>query len=158
VTLSALALLAGVLGAAGYLVARQVRRSLMVVRVDGISMLPTLRDGDLLLARRCAGDALATGDIVVCRWPEFAGQLVLDGDGVPITSRPALPTRIVKRVAATPGEPLPAVVRPLLPHVPTVPAGTLVVLSDHDGYDSRTFGLLPFDLVLAVAVRPMIVD
>lgn len=47
-----------------------VRRTLVVVRVNGPSMLPTFQPGDAVLAvRRGLSNRLRPGDIVVCRLP-----------------------------------------------------------------------------------------
>jgi signal peptidase I len=42
------------------------------IRVRGPSMAPTLRDGDVVLARR---GAARVGDVVVVTWPQRPGQL-----------------------------------------------------------------------------------
>lgn len=69
-----------------------VRRSLVVVRVDGPSMQPTFQPGDRVLAvRRGVRHRLRPGDVVVCRLPPTVlgpDSLVIkrirdvDGDGV----------------------------------------------------------------------------
>jgi nickel-type superoxide dismutase maturation protease len=43
------------------------------IRVRGPSMAPTLRDGDVVLARR--GENARAGDVVVVTWPARPGQL-----------------------------------------------------------------------------------
>jgi signal peptidase I len=114
-----------------------LRRRVLVVRVMGQSMLPTMDDGQKLLARRTSR-APVTGTIVVVR-PFGDSRLV------------------VKRVAATAGETVPAeVAEPAgIPPGGTVPRGSLVVLGDNAGAstDSRTWGLLPVSSVVAVVVR-----
>jgi nickel-type superoxide dismutase maturation protease len=55
------------------------------IRVRGPSMAPTLRDGDVVLARR--GERARAGDVVVVTWAGRPGQLSIkravrpDGDG-----------------------------------------------------------------------------
>lgn len=106
-----------------------LRRRLLVVTVFGLSMQPTLRAGERLLARRGMG---ATGDIVVVRNPK--------GD----------PPLLVKRLAAGPGEELPEVLGGGV-----VPEGKVAVLGDNPRHslDSRHFGLLPVTDVVGVALR-----
>lgn len=115
------------------------RGRMLVVRVVGQSMLPAFDDGQKLLARR-ASRVPATGTIVVVR-PFGDAQLV------------------VKRVAATAGEPVPPEVAEQagLPPGDVVPPGSLVVLGDNAGasIDSRVWGLLPESSVVAVVVRKM---
>ncbi|GAA1775641.1 S26 family signal peptidase [Luedemannella helvata] len=147
---------AGVALAAASLVAVSlVRRRWTAVRVRGGSMAPTLRDGDLVLARRRDDPAPRRGDIVVLRRP--AGAAVPAGAAaVPdrVTVRPPAPPRrwLIKRVAAVAGDPVP-------PDVPcpagTVPAGMVVVLGDSEGFDSRLFGPVAVGSIHATVTRTM---
>lgn len=125
------------------------RRHWLVVKVQGSSMIPAFRDGDVVITRKCAGGAVAVGDVVVFESPGLThnGTSVLDLGGV-------LPKWIIKRVAAVPGDAVPAELLAVVP-IKVVPAGALIVLSDNNGFDSRTFGLLRFDRVLGVVVRPL---
>ncbi|HXV92379.1 MAG TPA: S26 family signal peptidase [Pseudonocardia sp.] len=135
-------LLAGVLtvAAAGVLA---LRRTWTVVTVVGGSMLPTFRDGDVVLVRRRRPDRVGVGDVVVFTPPPRQGAVPGDGRE---------PRRwMVKRVAAVPGDPVPEDV----PRTGPVPAGSLVVLGDNGGYDSRAFGWLPSANLLGVVVRPL---
>ena len=115
------------------------RSRMLVVRVVGQSMLPTMDDGQKLLARKTSR-VPATGTVVVVK-PFGDAQLV------------------VKRVAATAGEPVPpeVVEHAGLPPGDVVPRGSLVVLGDNAGasIDSRVWGLLPESSVVAVVVRKM---
>lgn len=130
-----------------------VRRRWLVVRVRGNSMLPTLRGGDLLVARRSPPGSVGSGDIVVCRWPDASTMQVMTVDGQPVAN-PATPTTLlVKRVAAVAGEPVPGPVRRAVHPATVVPPGSLVLLADNDGLDSRVFGFLPDDRVIAVVSR-----
>ena len=52
-----------------------MRGPLQTVLVQGPSMLPTLRPGDCLLVRR--GGRVRAGDVVVARFPERPGLLVV---------------------------------------------------------------------------------
>jgi signal peptidase I len=116
-----------------------LRRRLLVVRVRGNSMLPTYRHDDVLLAVRRRIDRVQVGDVVVFDPPPPAAKPAAAG-----------PEWMVKRVVAVPGDPLPESV-PATDRV--VPPHTLVVYGDNGGYDSRSFGLLDADRLLAVVRR-----
>jgi signal peptidase I len=132
-----------------------VRRRYAVITVDGISMLPTLENGDrVLIARRGPGGVRA-GQIVVVRRPE-------PGVGWPDAVRP--PRRLssaqwyVKRAVALPGD---AVPRELAEACPqdlgrTVPPASLLVLGDNPrSDDSKQWGYFPTAAILGVVVRRM---
>lgn len=123
-----LTVVAVVVGLAGV----AARRRLLVVRVRGTSMQPTLHPDDRALAVRVR--STRRGDIVVCRKPEAVVGRQL----------------IVKRVAAVAGDPLPHG-RP----GECVPAGRVFVVGDNTvSTDSRHFGPLPQrDVVARVLVR-----
>lgn len=127
-------------GVAGY-----ARRRLIVVVVEGRSMEPTLHDGDRLLVRRCRLNGIRRGDVVILDPPGARPG----ADGV---WRKPVSGRQVKRVAALPGQPVPAGVGSASP---VVPAGSVVVLSDNAGVgvDSRVWGPYPAGGVLGVVVR-----
>ncbi|MEU1318940.1 S26 family signal peptidase [Streptomyces tibetensis] len=147
---------------------RVLGRWLLLVTVRGHSMEPGLRDGAVVLARRLGGRAggggrlpdgggrlpgrrggsagrrLRVGQVVVLpvQLPDGARVVgpVADGDGL-----------WVKRVAALPGDPVPAGV----PGCPgRVPPGWMAVLGDNatSSTDSRTVGLVPLDVVVAVVL------
>jgi signal peptidase I len=122
-------LVLGVLG----LVARSL---LLVVRVGGMSMAPTLYPNDRALAVRVRpARRPRPGELVVCRTPPLVS-------GVPL---------LVKRVVAVAGDPLPNG-RP----GDRVPAGRIFVVGDNDdrSTDSRHFGTLPQrDIVARVLLR-----
>ncbi|MER6513496.1 S26 family signal peptidase [Nonomuraea sp. NPDC001636] len=105
------------------------RRRFLSVRVEGVSMEPTLRPGQRLLARRAEG---TTGDIVIVRNPHATAPN---------------PPLLVKRLVAGGGERLPDVLGGGL-----VPAGRIAVLGDNPrrSVDSRHFGLLHASDVVAV--------
>ncbi len=116
------------------------RRRYTVATVEGASMEPTYRSGDRLLVRRTRLARVRRGDVVVVRRPTERDSSAVSG-------------LLVKRAAAVPGDPVPAVVR--LPEA-VVPPGRLLVLSDnpHNTLDSRAFGYVPADRVVGVVVRP----
>jgi signal peptidase I len=141
-------LLVGLVIAVAAAVTVAIRRRIATVTVSGPSMLPTLADGDRLLIRRVRLADLAVGDIVVLQRPT--------PDDTWRTEPPRWPpTRgdwLIKRVAALPGDPVPAGIP--APDA-TVPGGHLVVLGDNRAasYDSRTVGHVPADRILGVVVR-----
>jgi signal peptidase I len=102
-----------------------VRSRLVVVVVEGSSMLPTLRPGDRVLVRRTSIGRIRAGQIVVLRRTQ---------------------SWIIKRAAALPGEPWCEA---------PVPPGWLAVLGDNEASsaDSREFGLVPAASVLGAVVR-----
>jgi signal peptidase I len=111
------------------------RSRLLVVRVRGTSMEPTLHPDDRALAVRVRpARRLHPGDVVVCRRP-----LLIGGGRL-----------LVKRVAAVAGDPLP---NGRLGD--RVPVGRVYVVGDNDqSTDSRYFGTLPQrDVVALVLVR-----
>jgi signal peptidase I len=116
-------------GLAGAVVVARWR--LAIVEVVGASMSPAFADGDRVLALRGARKALRPGRIVVARHR---------GD------RPAGAATdwLVKRVAAVPGDRVPASVEAATGGAGRVPAGMVVLLGDHPGsVDSRVWGFVP---------------
>jgi signal peptidase I len=92
------------------------------------------------------------GDVVVA---DITPRLVSPADGSFGASPPnAVPfaDRVVKRVAAVPGDPVPAGIA-----VPDarVPAGQLILLGDNpaESADSRQYGYAPEDEVIGVVLR-----
>lgn len=119
---------------------RWLRRRYLVVTIRGPSMLPTYADSDRVLVRHITSGQARAGDVVVA---EVANR--------PAPDRPRV-ERVVKRVAAGPGDPVP-------PGVDTpddqVPVGSLVLLGDNpaDSTDSRFYGYVPASHVVGVVVR-----
>lgn len=124
-----LLILAGAVGLATWL-----RLHWMIVTVTGTSMRPTLLSGDRLLVRRASLRSVRTGQIVV-----------LSSDH----------ERIVKRVVALPGEPVPQEL--IRSCGPDVPPGCLVLLGDDPdaSLDSRRLGPYSGKNLLGVVVRRM---
>ena len=124
--MKSLAALVGVLALAGML----ARRTLSAVTVRGNSMLPTLTDGQRVLAVRRR--RYRRGDIVVFWTPGGRGT-------------PDNPDYRVKRVVAIAGDPRPArFADSALAEV--VPAGRLAVAGDGvDSQDSTSLGYIPVE-------------
>ena len=103
------------------------RRSFMIVRVEGSSMLPTYADGDHLLAvRPPLGRAIRPGDVVVV-----------------VAPGPSPATRAVETLVKRVAEVEPA----------RRPRQVFVVGDSGPSYDSRVFGPLASDAVLGRVVR-----
>ncbi|MEV0157540.1 S26 family signal peptidase [Micromonospora sp. NPDC050686] len=121
---------------------RQGRRRWLLVAVDGPSMSPTLLPGDRVLARRAGSRPVTVGDVVVFRRPPRPG----DPAGQP-------GPYLVKRVAAVPGDVTPDLGGDsVLVPGRVVPPATVVLVGDNraDSVDSRMFGYLPAERVVAV--------
>jgi signal peptidase I len=141
VVVASLLVVAAVTIAAGAVVA--ARRCLLVVRVVGASMLPTLRPGERVLAlRRRYGRRLRRGDLVVSRMP--AKAVAGSANFAPDVLEAALPL-VVKRAIALAGDPAPG--------GGTVPAGCVFVVGDHpESTDSRHYGPIPLSRVVGRVV------
>lgn len=112
------------------------RTALLMIKVEGASMAPTLRPGDTVLTiRRTLRPSVRRGDVVVCRRP----------DGMP-GSDPYL----IKRVVAVAGDPIPD---DRADAGETISAGRVYVQGDGDrSLDSRVFGAIPVDHVVGHVV------
>ena len=112
-----------------------VRRSLIVVDVHGTSMEPTYPNGSRLLAARTAG--ARRGQVVVLRHRTGASDY------------------LIKRLAALPGDPVPASVRATA-GAEIVPPGQCVVLGDHpDSVDSRAWGFVARSDIVGRVLRTL---
>ena len=121
-----------------------------MVDVRGSSMEPTLYEGDRVLVRRAPVTAVRTGDLVVVARPhshEFASA----------------GRWVIKRAAATAGEPIPPVIRRGWAENDidfagaVVPEGQLLLLGDNPAHsgDSRHWGFTAGDAVLGVVTRSL---
>lgn len=130
-----------------------LRRRFVIVTVRGPSMLPTLAPGQRVLVRRCAGDTVAAGDVVVLRGQPSTSP------GAPPIRRPTGPEWLIKRALAVPGDPVPRALVPALAGVghELVPAGSLVVLGDNAGasVDSRQYGYVDAERLVGTVVRTL---
>ncbi len=116
-----------------------VRAALLVVRIDGDSMVPAYRSGDAVLALRRSLRPVRRGDVVVCRAPGSAA-----------TARSLL----IKRVVAVAGDAMPETNEP--PLTSEVPAGHVFVRGDGDrSLDSRQFGPIRVDRVVGRVVASL---
>ena len=124
-----------------------LRARMVVVRVEGASMEPTLHGDERVIVRRLRLDRLRTGQIIVVERPIWQDRWTWS------QTRGAVRRRrwIVKRLAALPGECVPEA----LARFDAVPPGFGLVLGDNTraSTDSREFGPVPLDRVLGVAVR-----
>ena len=119
---------------------------LVLVRVEGSSMAPTLVHGDRVMIRRTSPGRLRAGQVIVIRKGLPYGRPV----------RPDDPMLMIKRVAAVPGDPVPKATFPALRDVADhrVPAGRLVLTADNPaGTDSRHLGYFYEQNLLGVTVR-----
>jgi signal peptidase I len=115
-----------------------IRRTWLVVTVHGQSMIPTLRDGQRVVARLRLRAPLVCGDVIVFALrPEQVDP-----------ARPDDPVHRVKRVAAIAGDPVPA----WLPcDVSRVPDDHVVIVGDNpQSEDSRQLGFIHRQSVLGV--------
>lgn len=130
------------------------RRRFIVATVSGESMTPTLRPGDRVLVRRASGTRIAAGTVVLLRQPTDACPVLSD---LPDRQRGLADHQwVIKRVAATRGDPVPEPVRAAVADAAVVPQGMLVVLGDNaTSADSRTWGFCSVGSVLGAVVRQL---
>lgn len=130
-----------------------LHRRFVTVTIVGPSMEPAYRDGDRVLVRRVRPARLRAGDVVVVERPDAGG----------VWPRPPAEGRsldrywMIKRVAATPGELVPAAAVPWTPPGgERVPDHALVLLGDNAtaSYDSREIGYFAFERYLGTVLRP----
>lgn len=121
------------------------RRRFLLVTVAGDSMRPALRPGDRLLVRRTR--RIRAGQVAVLRQPP-AGLFMADAEPSGL---------LVKRIVAVPGDRVPESCRVHGQLPECVPPGSFIMLGDNSrrSYDSRFAGLIPADLLIGVAVRPV---
>jgi len=138
-----------------------MRRHFLIVTITGGSMLPSFAEGDRVLARRLRGGrrrTLRVGDVIVADLPSIqvsvesahcsdSGALLEQSEFPPMP-----PQRVVKRVAAMPGDPFP---RDAMGARALVPADHIALVGDNlaNSTDSRTYGYVPMNCVVAIVVR-----
>jgi len=169
-----------------------LRRRYLVVTVRGSSMLPSYRDGErLLVRRRRPGEELRVGQVVVAtppgspraprptepheagavsgRTPASGRNVVVRSGGQTHARRAAGKSRqrVVKRIAAVPGDPVPPGIGPGVDQdeseIPVatasgrVPPGRLVLLGDNtaESVDSRHYGYVAVDQVVGIVLRSL---
>jgi signal peptidase I len=117
------------------------RAALVVVTVTGMSMAPTLSDGDRVLVVRRWVRGVRRGDVV-------AARLTWSLDQPPATGSASW---IIKRVAAVGGDAVPD--KATSPG--TVPRGSVFLLGDNAALsgDSRLWGALAVSDIVGVVVR-----
>ena len=125
------------------------------VRVDGFSMMPTLKDGEYVLVNRLAyrGDMPERGDIIVFESPQSTNLDLIKR----VIGLPGNTVKIYGGVVQVNGETLN---EPYIAAAPVyngewvVPDGNLFVLGDNrnDSSDSHAWGLLPIDNVIGKAI------
>ncbi|WP_333735812.1 S26 family signal peptidase [Streptomyces sp. IBSBF 2806] len=143
--LIAAAAMTAVLLAAARATLAWVRRAVVLVLVHGRSMSPAYLPGDWVVGRRVAAARLRRGDVVIVDMPPT---------GRAPEGHTPLGRLTIKRIAALPGDALPAGVPGGGPGAP-VPAGHVVVLGDNQALstDSRHHGPVPSAWVVGRAVR-----
>lgn len=125
------------------------------VRVDGISMVPTLQNGEFVLVNRLAYKTgeVERSDIIVFRYPKDPEQdlikrvIGLPGDEIVIEGGQVIVNGVIL------DEPYIAA-EPAYSGRWQVPAGELFVLGDNrnDSSDSHSWGLLPMSNVIGKAI------
>lgn len=123
---------------------------MILVDVEGWSMAPALSDGDRVLLRRRLFHRIRRGAVVVFEMP----SPTLEWTTRPCGGSPAGYRFLIKRVAATPGDPLPPYFSLRDRPETTVPPGMLLAVGDNRdaSVDSRAIGYIPAARVLGVAV------
>jgi signal peptidase I len=136
--------------AAVALLLASLRRWLVAVDVEGISMSPTVEPGDRVIVRQAAVDAVRAGQLVVVERPRRDGGWAWPPLARRITDREWM----IKRAVAVPGDAVPPDVAVQAPRLagPAVPPGCLLVLGDNTeaSVDSREIGYIPAERLLGV--------
>lgn len=121
------------------------RRRLVLVTIDGLSMEPTLRNGDRVLVYRPRRVTPRRHQVIVLE--PLPNTAIAKGQGAALHSEHRF---VAKRVAAISGDLWPAL--QFDNGHSRVPQGTVVVLGDNrdSSFDSRHYGVVPVGRVLGV--------
>ncbi|MEU9509540.1 S26 family signal peptidase [Micromonospora sp. NPDC048170] len=113
-------------------------------------MAPTYMHGDRVLVRRSRPGRVRAGQVVVVDLPERLRPVPTGVD----PAEALLQRRVIKRVVAMAGEPVPAAIDTA---TTVVPPNRMVLLGDNPeaSGDSRQYGFVPLDAVVGVVVRRM---
>ncbi len=129
----------------------RIRRTIVAITVEGMSMSPVYVHGDRVLISRRTGTPAGRDQVVVLEPPHPS-----TGWSGPPSSSLSRRNWYIKRVVAVAGDPVPAIVRVRqgLPDDAVVGPGQIVVLGEHpQSEDSKQWGCLPADRVLGVVLR-----
>jgi signal peptidase I len=114
-------------------------RTLMIITVDGSSMSPTYKDQQRLLVRR--SHRCRRHDVIVFTATEWR--------------IPSAPAMLVKRVAAVPGDKIPADMTSIISDT-YVPTGVVLVRGDNcESLDSRRLGYVTASAITGVVLMPL---
>jgi signal peptidase I len=129
-----------------------VRSAFVVVQVRGDSMLPALKAHDRVLVSRVMRNRLRTGSIIVLRSPLDPLPQARWPFAPPLSQTPW----VIKRIAALPGDVVPARMSRATGKTKTVPQGKLLVAADNaTGHDSREWGFVASKLVLGQVIKTL---
>jgi signal peptidase I len=132
-----------------------VRRAFVVAHVSGDSMLPTLKDQDRVLVSRLMRNHLRVGSIIVLRSPLNPLPPPRWPFAPPLSRSPW----VIKRIAALPGDTVPAWMPAATDGPRRVPPGKLLVTADNPtGHDSRQWGFIGSHLILGRVIRTLWTD
>ncbi len=128
------------------------RRAFVVVQVRGDSMVPTLKAHDRVLVSRIMSNRLRIGSIIVLRSPLDPLPRARWPFAPPLSQTPW----VIKRIAALPGDIIPARMRAATGKAREVPPGKLLVTADNAaGHDSRQWGFIASQLVLGHVIKTL---
>jgi signal peptidase I len=133
-----------------------LRSALLIVTVNGRSMAPTYDEGDRVLIRRSR--RCRRGSVVVFRSSAIGREVTPGREVRPDGGDEGARRLVMKRVAAVPGDPVPAdvLVAAQASAGDRVPPGRLVVRGDGArSTDSRHWGYLPADAVVGHVVADL---
>ena len=139
-------LAAAAVAAAGLAGIVRLRRTFVLVTIEGSSMRPLFNTGDRVLVRRAELHEIDREQVVVLQ-PPASGPARVD----------AGPRWMIKRAVALPGDTVPDEFLAAVDgdEGTVVPDGALLVVGDNSGssVDSRTFGYVASECVLGIALQ-----